>query len=96
MVLKGKEAEELSKRIIAESAKRRAELLAEAQRDAAARGKERFDLTKVETMCDTSADGAREEFDARRARFEYMYYVSTPEILTLAEFAKYVNEFGRW
>lgn len=76
--------------------KLRAERLAAAKRDAAARGKEPFDLAKLETMCDTSSEGRMDPEPVRHERFEEMYYVQFPQILTLEDFARKVDELNKW
>jgi hypothetical protein len=84
----------------AELAQRNAELrverLAAAKRDAAARGKEPFDLAKLETMCDTSSEGRMAPETVRHERFEEKYYVDYPAILTLEDFAREVEELNKW
>lgn len=78
------------------NARVRAEALARARSEAAANGKEPFDLEKLETMCDTTTNGRVDPIEERHARFEEMYYVSYPKILTIADFARKVNELNRW
>ena len=74
----------------------RAQRLAAAKRDAAASGKEPFDLAKLETMCDTSSEGRMAPEPVRRERFEQKYYVDYPAILTLEDFARKVDELNKW
>ncbi|HEY0988182.1 MAG TPA: hypothetical protein VGD80_14055 [Kofleriaceae bacterium] len=92
--------DEESRVFMAELARRnaqlRAERLAAAKRDAAARGKEPFDLVKLETMCDTSSEGRMDPEPLRHERFEEMYYAQFPRILTLEEFAREVEELNKW
>src|SRR5262245_515380 len=78
------------------NAELRAERLAAAKRDAAARGKEPFDLAKLETMCDTSSEGRMAPEPVRHARFEEMYYLHFQDILTLEDFARKVDELNKW
>ena len=92
--------DEESRVFMAELARRNAELrterLAAAKRDAAARGKEPFDLAKLETMCDTSSEGRMDPEPVRHERFEEQYYVDYPAILTLEDFARKVEELNKW
>jgi hypothetical protein len=72
--------------------KTRADDLAHAKDEAARRGKEPFDLEKLETMCSTiTSDGHKAPVEQRRTSFEYKYYVILPDLMTLAEFAEYIN-----
>lgn len=82
--------------IRASNARVRAEALARAKAEAATWGKEPFDLDKLETMCDTTSAGRIDPIEERQARFEEMYYVRYPSILTLAEFAREVTELNKW
>ncbi len=96
MPLDDKEATELLAEIGRRNAQLRAERLAAAKRDAAARGKEPFDLARLETMCDTSSEGRMAPEPVRHQRFEDMYYVDYPGILTLEDFARKVDELNKW
>ncbi len=96
MTLTGKEARAFLEEIWARSAKERAERLVRAKADAAARGKEPFDLGKLETMADTSSEGRMDPEENRRARFEEMYYVDYPDLLTIEDFARKVEELTKW
>ena len=73
----------------------RAQQLAAAKTDAAARGKEPFDLEKLERLCDTSREGRVDPVEDRRARFEEMYYTWFPGVMTLAEFARRVDALNQ-
>jgi hypothetical protein len=95
MTLTGKDALELHERIKRENERKKAERIARAKQDAAARGKEPFDLAKLETMCATEALG-RMSPEERAAQLEEMYYAQYPAVLTLAEFAARLAELGRW
>ena len=92
--------DEQSRVFMAELARRNGELradrMAAAKRDAAARGKEPFALAKLETMCDTSSEGRMDPEPVRHAEFEEMYYVRFPQILTLEDFARKVDELNKW
>lgn len=96
MTLTGKEARDFLEEIWARNAKERAERLERAKADAAARGKEPFDLARLETMADTSSEGRMDPEENRRARFEEMYYVNHPSILTIEDFARKVEELNKW
>lgn len=96
MTLSGKAADEFVARKHAEARKLHAEQLEAAKAEAARRGKEPFDLAKLETMCDTSHEGRVDPVEDRQAEFERKYYVHFPDIMTLAEFARKVEELNRW
>jgi hypothetical protein len=96
MTRTGKDAEEFDAQVKAEARKAYADRLATAKADAARRGKEPFDLAKLETMCDTTREGKLDPVERRYARFESMYYTYYPEVMTLAEFAEKVAELNRW
>jgi hypothetical protein len=96
MPLEGKEALEFTAEIGRRNAELSAARLAAAKRDAAARGKEPFDLAKLETMCDTSSEGRMDPEGVRCERFEEMYYVHYPQILSLEDFARKVDELNKW
>jgi len=82
--------------VLAESEKRHQEQLASARAIAVARGKEPFDLEKLEAMCDTSHEGRLAPRDERHAEFERKYYVQYPDVMTLAELAEKIDELSRW
>ena len=94
--LSGKDAEAFFRKSFERSTERRAKELADAKAAAAASGKEPFDLAKLETMCDTSSEGRVDPVEIRQARFEERYYVWYPEIRTLKELARKVDEWNRW
>ncbi len=96
MTLTGKAAEEFAMHAAQRSRQLREEALADARREADATGKERFDLAKLEAMCDTSREGRVDPEPVRWARFEESYYVDYPEIRTLKEFAAKLEELNRW
>ncbi|HUH02888.1 MAG TPA: hypothetical protein VML75_12910 [Kofleriaceae bacterium] len=67
----------------------KADKLAQAKREAAERGKQPFDLDKLEKLYATSTDGGgylapRAE---REREFEYRYYVDYPQTMSIAEYA---------
>lgn len=94
--LEGKDAEALFEESRRRNAKIGAESLAKAKSEAVERGKEPFDLDKLETMCDTSSEGRVDPVESRFARYEYMYYVEHPELMTLADFADLVTLLSKW
>lgn len=96
MILEAKEARAFAAELARRNDELRAEQLAAAKRDAAARGKEPFDLARLETMCDTSSEGRMDPEPVRHARFEEMYYVDFPAIFTLEAFARKVDELNKW
>jgi hypothetical protein len=96
MPLEGKAALEFSAEITRRNAELHAQQLAAAKRDAAARGKEPFELAKLETKCDTSSEGRMAPEPVRHERFEDMYYLQFPDILTLEDFAREVDELTKW
>lgn len=95
MVLKGKDASDFVRRVHQEEEEKRAKWFAEAKAEAAARGKEPFDLAKLEEMCDTTSEGRLDPLDVRQARFEYLYYVQHPELMTLEELAAYIERANK-
>jgi hypothetical protein len=95
MPLEDKEATALLEEIGRRNDQLRAERLAAGKRDAATRGKEPFDLAKLETMCDTSNEGRMAPEPVRYAKFEEMYY-GFRDILTLEDFAREVDELNKW
>ena len=95
MTLTGKDALELHEQIKREAEQRRAEALARAKADAAARGKEPFDLDRLAALTALDALG-RATPEERRASLEYDYYVRAKDALTLADFAAQLDERGRW
>ena len=68
--LEGNEAVEYHERVRAEELRRRADSLARAKQEAVVRGREPFDLTRLEQLCDTSRDGVVDPPEDRAARFE--------------------------
>jgi hypothetical protein len=96
MTLKGKDAEAFLDGIEQRNREEKEQQLAKAIANATAKGKEPFDLEKLERLCDTSREGRLEPDNERRARLEYKYYVTNPEIMTIAEFARLIDELGKW
>ncbi|MEU1985747.1 hypothetical protein [Nocardia sp. NPDC019395] len=65
------------------------ERLAAVKADAHARGKEPFDLVRLEALCDTSDNGRKDPFTWRHRRFELIYY-SHPAMVTIEDLAVHV------
>jgi hypothetical protein len=95
-MLTGKDAEEFIREHGRRLDEERAKQLAEAKAAAVASGKEPFDLAKLETMCDTSSEGRVAPVEERQKRFEEWYYVWYPQIRTLEELARKIDEWNRW
>jgi len=96
MKLHGKDALAFHKELEKRDAELSAERLAKARAEAAAKGKESFDLDELEKLCDTSSEGRLGPVERRRETFEYMYYVRHPEIMTIAELAQLIEEINKW
>jgi hypothetical protein len=95
MPIAGKEALAFAAELARRNAELRAERLAAARRDPLARGKEPFNLARLETTCDTSNEGRMAPAPVRRERFEEMYYVDFPAILTLEDFSREVDQLNK-
>ena len=67
----------------------RTERLAAVKADAHARGKEPFDLGRLEALCDTSDAGRMDPTSWRQRRFELIYY-SHPEMMSMEDLADHV------
>jgi hypothetical protein len=76
--------------------RRREQRLSAAKAEADRRGKESFDLAKLESLCDTSREGRVPPLDERRKHHEWMYYTHFGDVMTLAEYAEKVSEQNRW
>jgi hypothetical protein len=96
MTLDDKQSKALLDELAARNDRIRSERLAAAKAEAAERGKEPFDLGKLEALVDTSHEGRLAPEDARRRKYEEMYYVEHPELMTLAELAAVVAEINQW
>jgi hypothetical protein len=96
MTLTGKAAEDFVAKALGDAERRRAAELDAAKADAARRGKEPFDLARLEALCDTSHEGRMPPVEERRAELERKYYVYNPDVMTLEEFARVVAESNRW
>ena len=94
--LTGKDALEFFLRHSRQHDEERAKRLADAKAAAVASGKEPFDLARLETMCDTSSEGRVAPLEVRQQRFEEWYYVWHPEVRTLEELARKIEEYNRW
>ncbi|WP_216917713.1 hypothetical protein [Nocardia noduli] len=73
----------------------RSERLAAVKADAHARGKEPFDLGRLESLCDTSDSGRVDPTHWRQRRFELMYY-SHPEMMTIEDLAEHIMVARGW
>jgi hypothetical protein len=93
MGLTGKAAEDFLAEALRKSEQIRAEQLARAKVEAAARGKESFDLAKLETLVDSDRMVGISE---RQRTYEYMYYVTSPELTTLAELAELIRRLSEY
>ncbi len=93
MGLTGKAAEDFLAEALRKSEETRADQLAKAKADAAARGKEPFDLAKLETLVDPGRMVGASE---RQRTYEYMYYVTSSELMTLAEFANTIKVLSEY
>jgi hypothetical protein len=69
-------------------AQEEAERLARAKADAATRGKEPFDLDRLEQLYDTTSDLGHWSREERFRDWVWKYYVQASDLLTLAEFAE--------
>lgn len=94
--LKGKDAENFMDEVSKQQDKQRDEALARCKAEAATRGKEPFDLEKLEQLCDTSSEGRLAPVERRRADLEYKYYVSNRSMMTLKEFADLIETVRKW
>jgi len=73
-----------------------AEQFAAAKADAAARGKEPFDIDRLSEMCDITLANTLRDPDECRSQHERFYYMHYPDVQTLAEYAERVTELNRW
>jgi hypothetical protein len=96
MPLTGDDAENLLNGLLDKAKLEREERFVTAKADAHARGKEPFYLAKLESIACTAYDGRLGAVEERQARLEEMYYVHHPDVMTLAEFAKIVDELSKW
>ncbi len=71
------------------------ERLAAVKADAHDRGKEPFDLERLEALCDTSHEGRMDPVQWRWRRFELVYY-SHPEMKTIEDLAAHVMLSQGW
>jgi hypothetical protein len=82
--------------MLARGREQRTEKLARAKEDAARRGKEPFDLGRLEKLVDTTREGRLDPEPVRVQRFEELYYVEYPDVMTIEAFAEKVAELNRW
>jgi Tfp pilus assembly protein PilP len=66
----------------------KAAMLESAKAEAKRRGKEPFNLEKLEELCDTSHKRRLAPHEERYAEFERKYYVRYPDTMTLVEFCE--------
>jgi hypothetical protein len=93
MGLTGKAAEDFLAESLRKSEETRSAQLAQAKADAAMTGKEPFDLAKLETLVDPGRMVAASE---RQRTYEYMYYVSSPQIMSLEELAALIKVLSEY
>lgn len=93
MGLTGKAAEEFHEQVMRKHEQTRAEQLTRAIAEAAARGKEPFDLVKLETLVDPGRMVGPSE---RQRKYEYMYYATNPEFVSLAELADLIKVLSEY
>ncbi|UKE51242.1 hypothetical protein KCU57_02335 [Xanthomonas translucens] len=94
--LKGADALALHKKLKERNAALRSAELDSAKALAHESGKERFNLEKLESICDTTQAGRITDPNDRQAIYEQMYYVEHPKISTLQEFARIVVTISSW
>ena len=93
MTLTGKAAKDFVDAASRDESQRRADMLARAKVEATARGKEPFDLAKLETLVDP---GRMVRADLRQREYEYMYYVSNPNFMALVELADLIKVLSEY
>ena len=92
-MLTGKAARDFAAEVERKHEQTRAEQLARAKAEAVVRGKEPFDLAKLETLVDPGRMiGASE----RQRNYEYMYYVTSPDFMTLTELADLIKVLSEY
>ncbi|WCM90396.1 hypothetical protein [Acidovorax sp. NCPPB 3576] len=74
----------------------RAARLQAAQAQAAASGKEAFDLEKLQTLYDTAQRGRWTDLAQQAVAYEYLYYVEYPQVPDLQAFARRLEEIDYW
>jgi hypothetical protein len=96
MTITGKDAEAVMEEMRARNAEVEREAMTRRKAEATRNGKEPFDLGRLEALVDTSREGRVDPVETRTKRFEQMYYLQFPDVLTIAEFAKKVAELNEW
>lgn len=96
MKLSGKDADDFFESLKQRNEDEKARLLAKQKAEAAQRGKEPFDLGRLEQLCDTTHAGRLAPLEERQAELEWLYYVTNPSIMTIAEFAAHVEKTNRY
>jgi hypothetical protein len=94
--LKGDEAKRFLDEILLRTERIKQEQFEAAKEAAMASGKEPFNLEQLETLCDTSLDGFVPPTESRRRDLEYRYYVLSPTVRTLEEFAALITRTSRY
>ncbi|MBV8758097.1 MAG: hypothetical protein JO257_12500 [Deltaproteobacteria bacterium] len=93
MTLTGKDAEDFANATRRKHEQAAKERLEAAKTEAKNRGKEPFDLKKLETLVDPGRMiGATE----RERTYEYMYYVEHPKFSSLQELADLIMELSEY
>lgn len=95
-ILTGKEALAYHERLKAENSSRKRAQLSKAKIEADTTGKEPFDLSKLESLCDTSVGGRMLDEEERHTTYEYGYYVEHPEVRTIVEYSTLISEREKW
>jgi hypothetical protein len=86
--IEGAQAQRLNAEIKRNNAEKRAAALSTAKMEAEQRGKQPFNLELLSNLCDTSHETPE--------RFEMIYYVEHPDVMTLAELAEIINKLNFW
>ena len=96
MELTGKDASDFVDKLFAQHDEEKRRSLQQARLEGQTRGKEPFDLEKLEQLCDTSSAGRVDPVDQRQERFEHMYYIQHPSFMTLQDLADLITRLSRW
>jgi hypothetical protein len=86
--IEGAEAQRLNAEVKRNNTEKRIVALNAAKAEAQQKGKELFRLELLSSLCDTSHETPE--------RFEMIYYVEHPDILTIAELAEIINKSNFW
>jgi hypothetical protein len=93
MTLTGKDAEDFANDVRRKHEQAARERLERAKAEAQARGKEPFDLKKLEALVDP---GRMIGADERERTYEHMYYVEHPKFTVLQELADLIRELSEY